>query len=92
MSSKKFNEVSQFFHYIHKFKCVLWLGKLEDTDHQLRQSEMTLFQNFYSESCFKLNYCSIQAALDVSVDYAEKRLAFGIPIAKQQAIQVGHYM
>jgi len=29
-----------------------------------------------------------QAALDVSVDYADKRLAFGTPIAKQQAIQL----
>lgn len=30
-----------------------------------------------------------QAALDCAVDYAEKRLAFGHPITKLQAIQVG---
>lgn len=29
-----------------------------------------------------------QAALDCAVDYAEKRMAFGSPITKLQAIQV----
>ena len=42
-----------------------------------------LFSHFHEASD-----CPIQASLDVAVDYAEKRLAFGVPIAKQQAIQV----
>lgn len=29
-----------------------------------------------------------QAALDCAVDYAEKRMAFGSPITKLQAVQV----
>lgn len=34
-------------------------------------------------------HCVFQAAMECAIDYAQKREAFGQPIAKQQMIQVG---